>query len=205
MTCQTDPDLIQFIGKSLQEYEPDSVPVKTPIPSSNDAQTPVFGSTDPSTQYPVVAIGGTFDHLHAGHKILLSCAAFLTTKKLIVGISAENLLTKKQYSDLLEPLEKRTQKTREFLNLVKPGIEYDLPALTDIYGPTSWDPDIQALVVSKETLSGASASTSSFVSPEAVVVIETYSCKSPPGERIASAPGFRYRCDCTGWFKPYGV
>lgn len=37
--------------------------------------------------YPVSVIGGTFDHLHAGHKILLSMAAYITSEKLIVGIT----------------------------------------------------------------------------------------------------------------------
>ena len=37
--------------------------------------------------YPVVAVGGTFDHLHAGHKILLSMAAWITEKKLIIGVT----------------------------------------------------------------------------------------------------------------------
>ena len=37
--------------------------------------------------FPVVALGGTFDHLHAGHKILLSMGAWLAREKLIVGIT----------------------------------------------------------------------------------------------------------------------
>lgn len=37
--------------------------------------------------YPVTAMGGTFDHLHAGHKILLSMAAWITSEKLIVGMT----------------------------------------------------------------------------------------------------------------------
>jgi FAD synthase len=41
--------------------------------------------SDPS--FPVVAIGGTFDHLHAGHKILLSMSAWLATEKIIVGVT----------------------------------------------------------------------------------------------------------------------
>lgn len=35
----------------------------------------------------VVALGGTFDHLHAGHKILLSMAARLARATLIVGVT----------------------------------------------------------------------------------------------------------------------
>lgn len=36
-----------------------------------------------------VALGGTFDHLHAGHKILLSMACWLARRRVIVGISGE--------------------------------------------------------------------------------------------------------------------
>jgi pantetheine-phosphate adenylyltransferase len=108
-------------------------------------------------------MGGTFDHLHAGHKILLSCAAFLSTTKLIVGITPDTHLTKKQYSEVMESFDERGRKTREFLKIVKPGLEVDLPTLTDVYGPTAWDADIRALVVSKETVSGANESMSIYL------------------------------------------
>ena len=45
--------------------------------------------TSPS-RHPVVALGGTFDHLHAGHKILLSMAAWIAERKIIVGVTGEN-------------------------------------------------------------------------------------------------------------------
>lgn len=38
-----------------------------------------------------VALGGTFDHLHAGHKILLSMACWLARRRVIVGISGESV------------------------------------------------------------------------------------------------------------------
>ena len=41
-------------------------------------------------RYPVVALGGTFDHLHAGHKILLSMAAWIAARKIIVGVTGKN-------------------------------------------------------------------------------------------------------------------
>jgi pantetheine-phosphate adenylyltransferase len=34
-------------------------------------------------------VGGTFDHLHAGHKILLSMTVWLASRKVIVGVSGE--------------------------------------------------------------------------------------------------------------------
>lgn len=149
---------LKHAGESVQECDRDSsMLIMDRDPQTVSSDIPVFGSTNESYQFPVVAMGGTFDHLHAGHKILLSCAAFLATSKLIVGMTSDSLLTKKRHVEILEHLDERTKKTREFLQLVKPGLELDLPPLTDIYGPTGWDPNVQALVVSKETLSGANA------------------------------------------------
>lgn len=41
------------------------------------------------SQYDVVALGGTFDHLHAGHRILLSMSAWIAGSKVIVGITGK--------------------------------------------------------------------------------------------------------------------
>lgn len=57
----------------------------------------------------------------------------------------------------MEPLSVRVEKVRAFLRFFKPGLEYDIVPISDVYGPTGWDPDIQALVVSGETLGGAEA------------------------------------------------
>lgn len=46
---------------------------------------------------------------------------------------------------------------RRFMELFKPSIVYDIVLISDIYGPTATDPNIQALVVSKETASGGKA------------------------------------------------
>lgn len=67
------------------------------------------------------------------------------------------LLVKKNNRELIESLKYRTKSVSDFLMLFKPGIEYDVVPIADIYGPTAWDPDIQALVVSKETVSGAAS------------------------------------------------
>lgn len=53
--------------------------------------TPRTADTQPR-MYPVSAMGGTFDHLHAGHKILLSMAAWITSEKLIIGMTGRLFL-----------------------------------------------------------------------------------------------------------------
>jgi hypothetical protein len=44
-------------------------------------------SSGSSLCFDVVALGGTFDHLHAGHRLLLASAALIATKKLYIGIT----------------------------------------------------------------------------------------------------------------------
>ncbi|KAG6877028.1 hypothetical protein C0993_010961 [Termitomyces sp. T159_Od127] len=131
-------------------------------PVSASPSSPSFVSTIPAglhkpSRLPVVALGGTFDHLHAGHKILLSMAAWITSEKIIVGVTDDVLLKKKSNPHLLQPLAERIERVRAFLELSRPGIEYEIVPIQDVYGPTGWDPNVQGLVVSQETVSGAEA------------------------------------------------
>ena len=41
-----------------------------------------------------------------------------------------------------------------FLSDVSPDLVYDVVPITDVYGPTAWDPDLNGLVVSLETIRG---------------------------------------------------
>ena len=72
-------------------------------------------------QYSSVAVGGTFDHLHAGHKLLLTSAALLldsrasTRAHLTIGITGDELLRNKQYRDQLEDFYKRQNVVQGFL------------------------------------------------------------------------------------------
>jgi phosphopantetheine adenylyltransferase len=42
--------------------------------------------------YNRVACGGTFDHFHSGHKILLTAAILLATEEVIVGVSGMSFI-----------------------------------------------------------------------------------------------------------------
>ncbi|OLY79111.1 Phosphopantetheine adenylyltransferase [Smittium mucronatum] len=103
-------------------------------------------------QHP--AVGGTFDHLHIGHKILLSMTAYSSCRKVTCGISDEPLLKNKKFKEQLQSFETRLSNVRNFLNIIRPGLDYNLFPLADPFGPIITDGDIDTLIVSKETLTG---------------------------------------------------
>ncbi|GAA6053282.1 hypothetical protein JCM3770_006664 [Rhodotorula araucariae] len=131
------------MGKGKGKAELNAPPAITP--TQDTALPPI---------YPVVALGGTFDHLHAGHKILLTMACSLCTTRLIVGVSDDALLVNKKFRHLLQPLEERIRAVVRFVALVRPSITCDAVPLQDVYGPTAHDPTVEALVVSDETRAG---------------------------------------------------
>jgi len=102
------------------------------------------------------AVGGTFDHLHYGHKIMLTVAAYLTEISLLVGITGEVLLQKKAFKEEIQSYEERYRNVNTFLgSLQKEGIVYNLVEINDIYGPTATQKELDILVLSKETLPSA--------------------------------------------------
>lgn len=106
--------------------------------------------------YATAAVGGTFDHIHDGHKILLSVALFLTDKTLIVGITGSKLLVNKKHAEALESYGIRQAKVIQFLRLIlfDPNVSYNLYEINDVCGPTGYVRDINTLVVSGETIKG---------------------------------------------------
>ncbi|CAH6719280.1 phosphopantetheine adenylyltransferase [[Candida] jaroonii] len=104
-------------------------------------------------RYKVVAVGGTFDHLHDGHKILLSVATYLSTQKLIVGVTDAELLKNKKYKEQLDSFEKRIQSTLKFLKLLDLK-SVEIYKIVDVCGPTGYVENIDCLVLSQESSGG---------------------------------------------------
>ncbi|KAJ3568772.1 hypothetical protein NPX13_g6305 [Xylaria arbuscula] len=84
-------------------------------------------NSPPPTQtnlYSVVCLGGTFDHLHAGHKLLLTAAALLlkvpdrpkaVPARFVIGITGDELLKRKKYAEFVQPWDLRVTNVLEFL------------------------------------------------------------------------------------------
>ena len=114
-----------------------------------------------------VSVGGTFDRLHAGHRLLLAAAALVTDARsgtLYVGVTGEALLANKSDKNKIQPYETRARNARRFLEsvLARPGfgdakMRVEIGPLDDAPPLASTVQDMCALVVSRETLAGAAA------------------------------------------------
>nr|CAG4644061.1 EOG090X0864 [Lepidurus arcticus] len=107
--------------------------------------------------YDEVVLGGTFDRLHEGHRYLLNIAVMRTKRRLTVGVTDGPMLRKKILWDIIEPVEQRIRIVEAYLNGKKPSLDYRVVPITDLYGPTATDPELQLLVVSAETIKGGEA------------------------------------------------
>lgn len=122
---------------------------------SSEGKISSMNVSEDRNKFQVTALGGTFDHIHDGHKILLTVGAFLTSQRLIVGLTDQELLVNKKYKEMLQSFEQRSANIEKFLQLLKPSLWVEIIALHDVCGPTGTVPEIESLVVSQETLSGA--------------------------------------------------
>jgi cytidyltransferase-like protein len=97
-----------------------------------------------------VAVGGTFDELHRGHKTLL-VQAFAIGEHVVIGLSSDELVSKLSKPHLTASFLERKQSLIEWLAESGLSSRAEIIPLFDAFGSTIKDPDIQALVVSAET------------------------------------------------------
>ncbi|XP_052797477.1 bifunctional coenzyme A synthase-like [Mya arenaria] len=117
----------------------------------------------PLKQYSHTVVGGTYDRLHVGHKLLLSEACALATEKLTVGVTTGPMLNSKVLNELIQPTDTRIDIVKQFLQEVKPSLEYSMYAITDGFGPTvpaesnddmKDSSTMELIVLSQETVKG---------------------------------------------------
>jgi pantetheine-phosphate adenylyltransferase len=105
----------------------------------------------PTKQFDLVATGGTFDEIHAGHRELLT-RAFSLGRLVLVGVSSDNFAaSKKGQNKLRHKFESRVDRLVKFIHDEFGDVNFEIKELNDDFGPTSTDKNIQALIVSEET------------------------------------------------------
>ncbi|CAI5933408.1 unnamed protein product [Closterium sp. NIES-65] len=110
-----------------------------------------------SGAYACVVVGGTFDRLHDGHRLLLRTAAAAARERVVVGITVGRMLQSKELCELIQPFEQRQQAVTQFIQGEKPGVGVEAVAIDDPFGPAITDPHMDAIAVSVETEKGAHA------------------------------------------------
>ena len=99
--------------------------------------------------FDLVAMGGTFDVIHNGHMALLS-KAFSISSKVIIGLSSDQLATKKG-KNLANDYSKRLSLLKSMIEKSFPNSAYEVSKLENDFGPAVIEGSVKALVVSKET------------------------------------------------------
>lgn len=101
-------------------------------------------------QYRHVVLGGTFDTLHSGHVKLLATAS-LIGENILIGLTSDAFAsTYKQYN--VKPFTIRLANLKSLMSLIAPERKIEITAINDPYGPAVSRSELEALVVSRETL-----------------------------------------------------
>jgi pantetheine-phosphate adenylyltransferase len=105
-------------------------------------------------RYKTVATGGTFDHIHRGHFALLA-KSFEVGDVVVIGVTSDEFARKEGKN----PDQSYTGRVRALEDLIQakfPGRRYLIAKLDDYFGPGIASPEVEAIVVSKETASRVS-------------------------------------------------
>ena len=100
-------------------------------------------------EFNLVALGGTFDIIHAGHIAILD-KGFSISKKVIIGLTSDELAEKKG-KKLLHSFQIRYSTLEYLLKEKFPNSIFEIAKLDNDFGPAVIEDNVNALVVSEET------------------------------------------------------
>ena len=101
------------------------------------------------SEYSLVAMGGTFDIIHRGHLTLLS-NAFAISDKVIIGITSDELATKKG-KITVNKYDQRFENLTSVISKEFPNSSFQISKLENDFGPAVLEKEVDALIVSDET------------------------------------------------------
>ena len=101
-------------------------------------------------KFKKVAVGGTFDELHKGHKTLLD-KAFEVGDKVVIGLSSDEFVSKMGKPHETASYKERRKELAAYLKELSWNGRAEIVSLNDPFGLTISGKGLEALVVSKET------------------------------------------------------
>jgi len=101
-------------------------------------------------KFETVAVGGTFDEFHKGHRALLK-KAFEVGDRVFIGLCSDDFVKKLRKPHNIAPYEKRLEELKNFLRKCGVLERGEIFPLNDPYGVTVSRKSLDAIVVSKET------------------------------------------------------
>jgi len=101
-------------------------------------------------RFETVAVGGTFELFHSGHRALLK-KAFKVGNRVLIGLCSDDFVKKMRKPHGIASYAKRLEELEKLLR--KKGVleRAEITPLDDAYGITLSDKRIKAIVVSEET------------------------------------------------------
>ena len=101
-------------------------------------------------KYKKVAVGGTFDEFHRGHRVLLM-KAFEIGEIVAIGLCSDRFVARMRKPHLTASYDDRLKELKAFLNQLGFLKRARIVSIDDPYGTTLKESCIEALVVSEET------------------------------------------------------
>jgi cytidyltransferase-like protein len=101
-------------------------------------------------EFRKVAVGGTFDELHRGHKVLL-LKAFEISERVLIGLCSDEFVNKLGKPHTTATYDERLTEVQSFLGNLGVSERAEIIPLNNPFGPTVTDKCIEAVVVSEET------------------------------------------------------
>jgi len=101
-------------------------------------------------RFRVVATGGTFDELHAGHIALLS-KAFEAGETVIIGVTSDEFASASKGKKLNHDFEERVANLKRAIAREFGDVKYQIAKLDNEFGPAVTTGEVGALVASAET------------------------------------------------------
>ncbi|MFH1126881.1 MAG: pantetheine-phosphate adenylyltransferase, partial [archaeon] len=100
-------------------------------------------------KFKKIVVGGTFDHLHDGHRYLLRMSKYYA-EKTFIGITSDDMARKKPHPEKIESYETRKKSVEDCAKKI--NLNYETIEIDDIYGPAAVDKELDSIILTEETI-----------------------------------------------------